>query len=96
MPVAAHAAALDAIMQAALTAGFVPGRDNWLALDVASSEFHERGRYVLASQNRSFDNGEFSDWLVGLARQYPILSIEGSMADGDWPGWKTLTQALGD
>jgi len=90
-----NAAALDAILRAIETAGYRPGRDIWLGLDVASSEFHVDGHYVLAAENRRFDSVQFTDWLVGLARQYPILSIEDGMAEGDWAGWKLLTDALG-
>jgi enolase len=90
-----NSAALDAILRAIETAGYRPGRDIWLGLDVASSEFHVEGHYVLEAENRRFDSAQFSDWLAGLARQYPILSIEDGMAEGDWAGWKLLTDALG-
>jgi enolase len=90
-----NSAALDAILRAIETAGYRPGRDIWLGLDVASSEFHIAGQYVLAAENRRFDSAQFTDWLAGLARQYPILSIEDGMAEGDWAGWKLLTDALG-
>ncbi len=90
-----NAAALDAILHAIEAAGLRPGRDIWLGLDVASSEFHIDGHYVLAAENRRFDSAQFSDWLAGLARQYPILSIEDGMAEDDWAGWKLLTDALG-
>lgn len=90
-----NSAALDAILRAIETAGYRPGRDIWLGLDVASSEFHVNGHYVLAAENRRFDSAQFSDWLVSLVRQYPILSIEDGMAEGDWTGWKLLTDALG-
>ena len=90
-----NAAALDAILRAIETAGYRPGRDIWLGLDVASSEFHVDGHYVLAAEDRRFDSAQFTDWLAGLARQYPILSIEDGMAEDDWAGWKLLTDALG-
>ena len=90
-----NAAALDAILRAIETAGYRPGRDIWLGLDVASSEFHVDGHYVLAAENRRFDSAQFSDWLAALARQYPILSIEDGMAEDDWAGWKLLTDAIG-
>ena len=90
-----NAAALDAILSAIETAGYRPGRDIWLGLDVASSEFHVDGHYLLASESRRFDSAQFTDWLVGLARQYPILSIEDGMDESDWAGWKLLTDALG-
>ena len=90
-----NAAALDAILRAIETAGYRPGRDIWLGLDVASSEFHVDGQYVLSAENRRFDSAQFTDWLAGLARQYPILTIEDGMAEDDWMGWKLLTDALG-
>ena len=79
-----NAAALDAIL-----------RDIWLGLDMASSEFHVDGHDVLAAEARRFDSAQFTDWLAGLARQYPILSIEDGMDESDWTGWKLLTDALG-
>jgi enolase len=91
-----NAAALDAILRAIETAGYRPGRDIWLGLDVASSEFHQHGHYHLAAEIRRFDPAQFSDWLEGLVRQYPILSIEDGMAEDDWAGWRLLTDALGD
>ena len=91
-----NAAALDAIMRAVETAGFHAGRDIWLGLDVASSEFFEDGHYVLAAENKRYDAEQFSNWLASLARQYPILSIEDGMAEDDWVGWKRLTDLLGD
>ena len=90
-----NAAALDAILSAIESAGYRPGRDIWLGLDVASSEFHVDGHYLLASESRRFDSAQFTDWLAGLARQYPILSIEDGMDESDWAGWKLLTDALG-
>ena len=90
-----NAAALDAILRAIETAGYRPGRDIWLGLDVASSEFHVDGHYLLAAESRRFDSAQFADWLAGLARQYPILSIEDGMDESDWAGWKLLTDALG-
>lgn len=90
-----NTAALNAILRAIETAGYRTGRDIWLGMDVASSEFHVDGQYVLAAENRRFDSLQFTDWLAGLVRQYPILSIEDGMAEDDWMGWKLLTDALG-
>ncbi|MEY5099778.1 MAG: hypothetical protein RJA36_2497 [Pseudomonadota bacterium] len=90
-----NVAALEAILQAVHTAGFQPGRDIWLGLDVASSEFYKDGRYRLSSEGRDFDAPGFVDWMVGLVRQYPIVSIEDGMAEDDWAGWRLLTDALG-
>ncbi|MEO7953186.1 MAG: phosphopyruvate hydratase, partial [Polaromonas sp.] len=85
-----NTAALDVILKAIESAGFRPGRDIWLGLDAASTEFFHDGQYVLASENKRFDSGQFVDWLAGLVRQYPILSIEDGMAEDDWAGWKLL------
>jgi enolase len=64
-------------------------------LDVASSEFYKDGRYVLESEGRSFDAEGFADYLVNWVDQYPIITIEDAMAEGDWAGWATLTDKLG-
>jgi enolase len=88
-------AALDTIMEAIEQAGFSVGTDILLGLDVASSEFFEAGRYELASEGRSFDAAGFSDYLVELADNYPIISIEDGMDESDWDGWRVLTDALG-
>jgi enolase len=88
-------AAMDFILAAVEIAGFRPGKDVWLGLDVASSEFYEDGHYQLASEKKSFDAAKFVDVLAGWAEQYPILSIEDGMAEDDREGWKLLTQRLG-
>ena len=64
-------------------------------LDVASSEFHKDGRYLLESEGRSFDSAEFADYLAELVFRYPVVTIEDGMAEGDWDGWVTLTAKLG-
>ncbi len=87
--------ALEVIMQAIDAAGFYAGRDIALGLDVASSEFYRDGRYVLHSENRSYDATGFIDLLAGWVSQYPIVTIEDGMAEGDWQGWKLLTERLG-
>ena len=89
-------AALDTIMEAIGEAGFTPGDDILLGLDVASSEFFEGGQYNLASEGRKFDATGFSDFLTELADSYPIISIEDGMDESDWEGWRVLTDALGD
>lgn len=90
-----NTAALDVILQAIESAGFRPGRDIWLGLDAASTEFLHDGKYVLASEGKRFDSAQFVDWLAALVRQSPILSIEDGMAEDDWAGWKLLTDQLG-
>ena len=89
-------AALALLMTAIEQAGYRPGKEIALALDVASSEFYSEGRYHLAAEGRSFDSAEFSEYLAGLAERYPIISIEDGMDESDWAGWKILTERLGD
>lgn len=89
--------AITVIMQAIEQAGYKAGEDIHLALDCAASEFYKDGKYVLAGEgNKSFDSQGFSDYLVGLARQYPIISIEDGLDESDWDGWKYLTEQIGD
>ena len=90
-----NAAALETILEAVEKAGYSAGRDVYLGLDVASSEFHKGGAYHLESEGRKFDSAEFADYLADLVRQYPIVTIEDGMAEGDWDGWAGLTQKLG-
>ncbi len=87
--------ALEVIMQAIEAAGFRPGRDIALGLDVASSEFYDGGRYALQSEGRSYDAHGFVDLLDSWVRQYPIVTIEDGMAEQDWQGWRLLTERLG-
>ncbi len=89
-------AALDTIMTAIDKAGFTAGDDILLGLDVASSEFYENGVYDLESEGRQFDAAGFSAFLAELADAYPIISIEDGMDEGDWEGWRLLSDALGD
>lgn len=88
-------AALDTIAEAISKAGFRLGDDILLGLDVASSEFYSDGRYRLESEGRDFDADGFADYLAGLADDYPIVTIEDGMDEGDWDGWKILTERLG-
>ncbi|MGO4306904.1 phosphopyruvate hydratase [Cupriavidus sp. RAF12] len=87
--------ALEIIMIAIEAAGFKAGRDIALGLDVASSEFYRDGFYELKSEGRAYDAGDFVNLLVKWVKQYPIVTIEDGMAEGDWLGWKLLTQRLG-
>jgi enolase len=86
--------ALDMIMAAVETAGYTPGEQVALALDVASTEFYKDGRYVLDGAGESYDAKGFSQYLSELAGKYPIVSIEDGMAEDDWDGWKALTEQL--
>ncbi len=88
-------AALGVILEAIEAAGYHPGNDVWLGLDVASTEFHENGSYHLESEGRKFNAAQFTEYLAALAERYPILTIEDGMAEGDWEGWALLTQRLG-
>ena len=71
------------------------GKDVYLGLDVASSEFFRDGHYHLEGEGRSFDAAGFVDYLAGLVSRYPIITIEDGMSEGDWEGWALLTKALG-
>lgn len=89
--------AITVIMKAIEQVGYKAGEDIHLALDCAASEFYKDGQYILAGEgNKSFDSQGFSDYLVGLARQYPIISIEDGLDESDWDGWKYLTEQIGD
>ncbi|MCL4524911.1 MAG: phosphopyruvate hydratase [Gammaproteobacteria bacterium] len=89
-------AALELLMDAINKAGYLPGKDIWLGMDVASSEFYRDGRYHLASERRELDSAQFVDYLAALADRYPLISIEDGMDQNDWEGWITLTDRLGD
>ncbi|MEM7053450.1 MAG: phosphopyruvate hydratase [Pseudomonadota bacterium] len=89
-------AALELLMTAIVEAGYKPGEQIALALDVASSEFYRDGKYVLDSEGRAFGSDEFVEYLSGLVGRFPIFSIEDGMDEDDWPGWKLLTEQLGD
>ena len=88
--------ALELLLAAVESAGFGPGRDVALALDVAATEFASGGVYRLAADGLSLDRRGMVDYLVRLAGDYPICSIEDGMAEDDWEGWRMLTEALGD
>ncbi|MCE1185539.1 phosphopyruvate hydratase [Zoogloea sp.] len=87
--------AIELILRAIEAAGYTPGQDVVLGLDCASSEFYKNGKYVLSSENLELTSAEFADYLATLAGKYPIISIEDGMAEGDWDGWKLLTDKLG-
>ena len=86
--------ALDVIMKSIEAAGYNPGDDVVLALDVASTEFFKGGKYVLDGPGVTHDAQGFADYLAKLAGDYPILSIEDGMAEDDWDGWVALTETL--
>ncbi len=87
--------ALELILESISKAGYKPGEDIFLALDVASSEFYHNGHYELASENLSLTSSEFIKYLTNLRADYPIISIEDGIAEDDWDGWFDLTKELG-
>jgi len=88
-------AALQIILEAIEKAGYRVGTDIGLGLDLASSEFYKDGKYDLASEGKTFDSAQFTDYLAHWVDQYPIMTIEDGMAEDDWAGWKLLTDKLG-
>ncbi len=88
-------AALEAILESIEKAGYSAGKDVYLGLDCAASEFYRDNTYVLGSENRSFDSEGFTEYLVDLTRRYPIISIEDGMDESDWEGWGLLTDVIG-
>jgi len=90
--------ALKLIMEAISAAGFKAGEQMYLALDVAASEFFDKGakKYKLKGEGKEFDPAGMVDYYRGLCERYPIVSIEDGMAEDDWEGWKSLTEALGN
>jgi enolase len=88
-------AAITTILEAIEAAGYRAGRDLWLGLDVASSEFRRDGRYELASEGRGFSSEQFADYLAGFVAKYPIVTVEDGMSEDDWAGWQVLTAKLG-
>ena len=88
--------ALQTIGEAVDKAGYTLGRDIYLGLDVASSEFFSGGSYSLESEHRKFSSAEFAEFLEDLVARYPIVSIEDGMAENDWDGWRLLSSRLRD
>jgi enolase len=91
-----NAAALETILEAIEKVGLRPREDIYLGLDVASSELYANQKYALESEGRSFDAAGFTEYLAGLVADYPIISIEDGMDEGDWDGWRLLTDELGE
>jgi len=86
--------AIEVILEAIEKAGFTAGKDIYLGLDTASSEFYRDGKYELASEGRTFSAEELIDYLEGWVDQYPIITLEDALDEGDWDGWKLLTERL--
>ncbi len=90
-----HREALETILAAITAAGYRAGRDIWLGLDCAASEFFDKGRYRFSGENRVLTADQLVDEYEGYCRDYPVLSIEDGCAEGDRAGWKALTARLG-
>ncbi len=88
--------AVRLLLEAIEAAGYTPGTEIALALDVASTEFFRGGRYHLEGEGVQYTPEEFADYLTSLCERYPIVSIEDGMSEDDWDGWVALTEALGD
>jgi enolase len=86
--------ALAFIMEAIQAAGYTPGKDMGLALDVAASELYEKKKYLLKGENKSLTAAELVDYFENLVEKYPILSIEDGLAEQDWENWSVLTERL--
>lgn len=87
--------ALTFIVSSIKDAGYKPGEDVVLAIDAASSEFYENGKYEMKGEGKSYTNKQMVDFYADLCSRFPIFSIEDGMAEDDWEGWKMLTDKLG-
>ena len=88
--------AIEVILEAIEKAGYKAGEDIYLGLDAASSEFYKDGVYNLASEGKTFNSEEFTDYLANWVNKYPIITIEDGLDEGDWEGWAYMTKQLGD
>ncbi|NQT31832.1 MAG: phosphopyruvate hydratase [Deltaproteobacteria bacterium] len=88
--------AVEAVLAAIEKAGYKPGKDCFIALDPAASEFYKNKKYVLAREGVSLTSREMVEYYVKWVSQYPIISIEDGMAEDDWAGWQLITEKLGD
>ena len=86
--------ALEVIIEAINNAGYTPGKDIFIGIDAASSEFYKNGTYNLTSEGLKLTNSEFTEYLASWVEKYPIISIEDGMDENDWEGWDMLTQKL--
>jgi enolase len=89
-----HEEAINFIMKAIASAGYKPGRDIGIALDAAASEFYEKGKYILKSENKKLNAEKLIDYYTNLVEKYPILSIEDGLAEQDWKGWELMTDRM--
>jgi len=87
---------LEYLVKAIEKAGYKPGEEITIAMDVASSEIYKDGKYILASENKELTSAELVEYYANLVEKYPIVSIEDGLDENDWAGWKLLTEKLGD
>jgi enolase len=87
---------LEYLVKAIQKAGYKPGDEITIAMDVASSEIYKDGKYILASENKELTSEELVEYYINLCEKYPIVSIEDGLDENDWEGWKILTDKLGD
>ena len=90
-----NAEAIEVILEAIKKAGYEPGKDIFIAIDAASSEYYKDGKYVLEHEGKTLTAAEMVDFFEDWVNKYPIISIEDGMAEEDWEGWKLLTDRLG-
>ena len=90
-----NAEAIEVILEAIKKAGYEPGKDIFIAIDAASSEYYKDGKYVLENEGKTLTASEMVDFFEDWVNKYPIISIEDGMAEEDWEGWKLLTDRLG-
>ena len=91
-----HDEAFRYILKAIEESGYNPGSEIMLAIDAAASEFHKDGKYVISEAKAPLSSSEMIDWLGEFTSKYPLISIEDGLAEGDWEGWRQLTDRLGD
>lgn len=90
-----NVAAIEIILAAIERAGYVPGKDIYLGVDLASNEFYKAGHYCLKAENKTLSAAELVAYLADWVKHYPLISIEDGMAENDWPGWQLLTEKIG-
>ncbi len=91
-----HAQAFEYIIRAIEESGYNPGSEIALAIDAAASEFYKDGKYILAGENKTFNNEEMVHWLAEFTEKYPLISIEDGLAESDWDGWRLLSSNIGE
>ncbi len=94
-PLPSNKQAVEAVVSAIEKAGYKPGKDCFIALDPAASEFYKDGKYILTKEGATLNSNEMVDYYVKLVSNYPITSIEDGMAEDDWSGWQLLNERLG-